>query len=39
MAQNNVLYKEILGRMPAILPRASFTVVETPVANLLENMN
>ena len=36
MAQNNVLYKEILGRMPAILPRASFTVVETPVANLLE---
>jgi bacillithiol biosynthesis cysteine-adding enzyme BshC len=36
MAQNNVLYKEILGRMPAILPRASFSVVETPVANLLE---
>jgi bacillithiol biosynthesis cysteine-adding enzyme BshC len=36
MAQNNVLYKEILGRMPAILPRASFTVVEAPIANLLQ---
>ena len=36
MAQNNVLYKEILGRMPAILPRASFTVVEAPLANLLQ---
>ena len=36
MAQNNVLYKEILGRMPAILPRASFTVIEAPIANLLE---
>ena len=36
MAQNNVIYKEILGRMPAILPRASFTVIEAPIANLLE---
>ena len=36
MAQNNVIYKEILGRMPAILPRASFTAVEPPVANLLK---
>jgi bacillithiol biosynthesis cysteine-adding enzyme BshC len=35
MAQANVVYREILGRMPAILPRASFTVVEPPVANLL----
>ncbi|MGH9691328.1 MAG: bacillithiol biosynthesis cysteine-adding enzyme BshC [Candidatus Acidiferrales bacterium] len=35
MAQANVAYKRILGRMPAILPRASFTIVEPPVANLL----
>ena len=35
MAQAQVAYKEILGRMPAILPRASFTVVDPPVANLL----
>ena len=35
MAQANVVYREILGRMPAILPRASFTVVEAPVAHLL----
>jgi bacillithiol synthase len=35
MAQANVVYKAILGRMPAILPRASFTVVEPAVANLL----
>jgi bacillithiol synthase len=35
MAQANVVYNELLGRMPAILPRASFTVVEAPVANLL----
>ncbi len=35
MAQAQVVYQEILGRMPAILPRASFTVVEPPVANLL----
>lgn len=35
MAQAQVVYTEILGRMPAILPRASFTVVEPAVANLL----
>jgi len=35
MAQASVVYKAILGRMPAILPRASFTVVEPPIANLL----
>ena len=35
MAQVNVVYDRLLGRMPAILPRASFTVVEPPVANLL----
>jgi bacillithiol biosynthesis cysteine-adding enzyme BshC len=36
MAQAQVVYKQILGRMPAILPRASFTIVQPPVANLLE---
>ena len=35
MAQAEVVYRDILGRMPAILPRASFTVVEPPAANLL----
>ena len=35
LAQSNVVYGEILGRMPAILPRASFTVVEPPLAHLL----
>jgi bacillithiol biosynthesis cysteine-adding enzyme BshC len=36
MAQANVVYQQILGRMPAILPRASFTIVQPAVANLLE---
>ena len=35
MAQASVVYKTILGRMPAILPRPSFTIVEPPIANLL----
>jgi bacillithiol synthase len=35
MAQTQVAYKRILGRMPAILPRASFTIVEAPIARLL----
>jgi bacillithiol biosynthesis cysteine-adding enzyme BshC len=35
LAQSQVVYGEILGRMPAILPRASFTVVEAPLAHLL----
>jgi uncharacterized protein YllA (UPF0747 family) len=35
MAQARVVYDQILGRMPAILPRASFTVVEAAIANLL----
>ena len=30
MAQAQVVYEQILGRMPAILPRASFTMVEVP---------
>jgi uncharacterized protein YllA (UPF0747 family) len=35
-AQNRVLYDRLLGRMPAILPRASFTLVEQPVERLLK---
>ena len=35
LAQSQVPYQRILGRMPAILPRASFTIVEPPVARLL----
>jgi len=33
-AQNRVLYDRLLGRIPAILPRASFTIVD-PVAQRL----
>jgi bacillithiol synthase len=35
MAQAQVNYKHILGRMPAILPRASFTIVKPPIARFL----
>jgi bacillithiol synthase len=35
MAQAQVIYQGILGRMPAILPRASFTIVEPPIARFL----
>ena len=35
LAQSNVLYKRFLGRMPAILPRTSFTIVEPPIARFL----
>jgi len=35
LAQSRVVYQRILGRMPAILPRASFTIVEQPVARFL----
>jgi bacillithiol biosynthesis cysteine-adding enzyme BshC len=35
-AQNRVLYDKLLGRMPAILPRASFTIVEPAVERLLK---
>jgi bacillithiol biosynthesis cysteine-adding enzyme BshC len=35
MAQSQVAYRKILGRMPAILPRASFTIVEPPIARFL----
>jgi bacillithiol synthase len=36
MAQAQVVYQHLLGRMPAILPRASFTLVEPPIARLLK---
>lgn len=35
MAQTRVVYEKILGRMPAMLPRAGFTLVEPQVARLL----
>ncbi len=35
-AQAEVVYRRLLGRMPAILPRASFTLVEPHVARLLK---
>jgi len=34
-AQSEVLYRAVLGRMPVILPRAGFTLVEPHVARLL----
>jgi bacillithiol synthase len=34
-AQSQVIYRRLLGRMPAVLPRASFTFVEPPIARFL----
>jgi bacillithiol biosynthesis cysteine-adding enzyme BshC len=34
-AQAEVLYRRLLGRMPAVLPRGSFTLVEPHLARLL----
>ncbi|HEY4879825.1 MAG TPA: bacillithiol biosynthesis cysteine-adding enzyme BshC [Candidatus Acidoferrales bacterium] len=36
MAQTEVVYKKLLGRMPAILPRASFTVIEASMDRILK---
>ena len=36
LAQAEVVYRRLLGRMPAVVPRASFTLVEPPVARLLK---
>jgi len=33
-AQSQVLYRRMLGRMPAVLPRAGFTLIEPHVARL-----
>jgi bacillithiol synthase len=35
-AQTSLVYKRLLGRAPAILPRAGFTLVTAHVANLLK---
>ena len=35
MAQAEVVYRKLLGRMPAILSRASFTLVESQIARLM----
>ena len=34
-AQSQVVYRRLLGRMPAVLPRAGFTLIEPHVARLL----
>lgn len=36
LAQSNLIYKQFIGRMPAILPRASFTLIEPPITRFLE---
>jgi bacillithiol biosynthesis cysteine-adding enzyme BshC len=38
-AQTSLIYKKFLGRAPAILPRASFTLVPSHVSNLLKKYN
>jgi bacillithiol biosynthesis cysteine-adding enzyme BshC len=38
-AQTSLIYKKLLGRAPAILPRASFTLVPSHVSNLLRKYN
>ena len=35
LAQSQVIYQRLLGRMPAVLPRASFTFVEPAIARFL----
>jgi uncharacterized protein YllA (UPF0747 family) len=35
LAQSQVIYQRLLGRMPAVLPRASFTLIEPPIARFL----
>lgn len=36
LAQAEVLYRELLGRMPVVFPRASFTILDTRSARWLE---
>jgi bacillithiol biosynthesis cysteine-adding enzyme BshC len=38
-AQTSLVYGKLLGRAPAILPRASFTLVTSHVSNLLKKYN
>jgi bacillithiol biosynthesis cysteine-adding enzyme BshC len=37
--QTSLIYKRLLGRAPAILPRAGFTLVPSHVSNLLKKYN
>jgi len=39
MAQASVLYEQLLGRMPVIFPRASFTLLDGRAAKLLARYN
>ena len=36
LAQSQVAYEKLLGRMPVVLPRASFTLVEPPIEKFLD---
>jgi bacillithiol synthase len=36
LAQSQVVYQELHSRMPAMLPRASFTIIEPPIARFLD---
>ena len=38
-AQTSLVYKQLLGRAPAILPRAAFTLVTAHVSSLLKKYN
>jgi bacillithiol biosynthesis cysteine-adding enzyme BshC len=38
-AQASIVYKQLLGRAPAVLPRAGFTLVTAHVVNLLKKYN
>ena len=38
-AQTSLVYEKLLGRAPAILPRASFTLVPANISNLLKKYN
>jgi bacillithiol synthase len=38
-AQTSLIYKKLLGRAPAILPRGGFTLVPSHVSNLLKKYN
>jgi bacillithiol biosynthesis cysteine-adding enzyme BshC len=36
LAQSEVIYREVLGRMPVVLPRAGFTLVDSRSAKLMK---
>jgi len=39
LAQASLVYRRLLGRMPAVLPRAGFTLVDPHVARLMKKYN